>query len=91
MRTLKILISGMVQGVSYRYFAKRAADNLGVRGWVRNLPDGRVEALAQVPDEDTGKSFIHSLKIGPPHGSVTSVECTPVDDAKIYNSFEITF
>ena len=91
MRSLRILISGMVQGVSYRYFAKEAADSLGVKGWVRNLPDGRVEALAQSVDEETEKRVIRALEQGPAYGNVTGIECTPVDDSMKYDSFEIIF
>ena len=91
MRSLRILISGMVQGVSYRYFAKQAADSLGVKGWVRNLPDGRVEALAQAPDEETEKRFIRTLEQGPAYGNVTGIEFIPIEEQRIYDSFEITF
>ena len=40
-------ITGIVQGVGFRYFVKRKADLYGIAGWVRNLPDGRVEVFAQ--------------------------------------------
>lgn len=91
MRSLRILISGMVQGVNYRYFTKKAADSLGVKGWVRNLPDGRVEALAQAVDEETEKRFIRTLEQGPAYGRVTGIECTQVDDPMKYDSFEIIY
>ena len=41
----RAVISGRVQGVAYRFEAQRAAERIGVRGWVRNRPDGTVEAL----------------------------------------------
>ena len=44
----KFYISGQVQGVGYRYFAQRAARELGLRGWARNLDDGRVEVLSLI-------------------------------------------
>lgn len=40
-----IFISGLVQGVGFRHFTQRKAEGLGLTGWVRNLPDGRVEAI----------------------------------------------
>ena len=91
MRSLRIIISGMVQGVGYRYFAKRVADSLAVKGWVRNMPDGRVEVLAQVVDEDTEERFVQALKEGPPGGHVTGINRTPLENCKKYDSFEITF
>ena len=46
-RRHRIFFSGRVQGVGYRRFVKRQADRLGLRGWVKNLPDRRVEAVAE--------------------------------------------
>jgi acylphosphatase len=70
------LISGRVQGVGYRYFAKDAADREGVTGWVRNLPDGRVEALAE-GDEEAVARVERALRQGPGGARVTDVS---VDD-----------
>jgi len=44
-KSVRVLISGRVQGVGFRYWTLRAAEDRGLSGWVRNLPDGRVEAL----------------------------------------------
>jgi len=46
-----LLIFGQVQGVGFRFRTKKMADNLGLAGWVRNLPDGRVEAVFQGSDD----------------------------------------
>jgi acylphosphatase len=48
----RVLISGLVQGVYFRDTCRRMAERHGVRGWVRNLPDGRVEAVFEGSDED---------------------------------------
>ncbi len=67
-----MLIAGEVQGVGFRYFAMREADALGLAGWVRNNPDGTVEAEAE--GEESGvRSFVARLREGPGHARVTDV------------------
>ena len=66
------LISGRVQGVGYRYFAKAAAEREGVSGWVRNLPDGRVEALVEGDDEAVTR-VERALRQGPGGARVDDV------------------
>ncbi len=51
MKQIHILISGFVQGVGFRAFTVKKARNLGLTGWVRNLKDGRVEAVVQGEEE----------------------------------------
>ena len=69
----RYVISGRVQGVGYRYFATRVARELKLAGWVRNLPDGSVEALASGPIARL-KRFDGELRIGPPRAEVRSVK-----------------
>ncbi|MCS6804733.1 MAG: acylphosphatase [Acidobacteriota bacterium] len=69
----RFLISGMVQGVGYRYFAIRAAQRHDVVGTVRNLPDGRVEVIAEA-EPAAMAAFKAELEQGPPHARVRQVE-----------------
>ncbi|TVM15367.1 acylphosphatase [Oceanidesulfovibrio indonesiensis] len=78
-RTLHCLVSGRVQGVWFRGFTQDTARSLGLAGWVRNLPDGRVEAKAQ-GDDDSLAAFREKLRQGPPYSSVHSVDCNEIDD-----------
>jgi acylphosphatase len=68
-----VWISGRVQGVFFRAHTKELADELGLTGWVRNLPDGRVEAVFE-GEEDAVKEAIEWCKRGPPLASVEKVE-----------------
>ena len=66
-----------MQGVGYRYFAVRVARELGLKGWVRNLSDGRVEAYAAGPAHHL-EDFEAHLRKGPPAGEVRGVEVEDV-------------
>lgn len=72
MARVRLIVSGRVQGVGYRWFARGQARALGVRGWVRNLSDGGVE-LAAAADDEVLARFIEQLRIGPPGANVASV------------------
>jgi acylphosphatase len=69
----RALVSGRVQGVGFRFFAERAARAAGVRGWVRNLSDGRVETLAE-GEESAVARYLEKIRKGPMGGRVDSVE-----------------
>ena len=71
----KCLVSGRVQGVFYRGAAAQRARELGVRGYARNLPDGRVEVLACGEDEAV-QTFVSWLWIGSSAAKVSAVEVT---------------
>ncbi len=83
------LISGRVQGVGFRWFVLREAENLGVRGWARNLPDGKVE-VEGVAAPQTLDRFEQALETGPMLARVDNVEKVDLSrDVPIYNSFSI--
>ena len=68
----RLLISGRVQGVGYRYATVNAAKRFGLTGWVRNLDDGRVEAVAEGPREKI-EELIRWAHQGPPAARVSDV------------------
>jgi len=72
----KYYISGQVQGVGYRFFAQNAARELRIRGWARNLDDGRVEILA-VGTARQLEDFEGELRVGPPRADVRGVAVEP--------------
>lgn len=86
---LHAIVSGTVQGVGFRYFVRSAATNFGLTGWVRNLPGGQVEVLAE-GDEDNLQELEQQLWKGPHFSRVEDVEVTysgePVAE---FTTFEI--
>jgi len=84
----KFFISGLVQGVGYRFFAQRAAAAHQVRGYVRNLPDGRVEALVEAPAEVV-EAFKHDLATGPEFSKVAKLEEIVIEPSGLYTAFRI--
>ena len=74
---VRLVITGLVQGVGYRYFAYQAADRCGVTGWVRNRRDGAVEAQAQGSQAQVD-AFVAQLRIGPRWGHVDAVDASEV-------------
>jgi acylphosphatase len=82
-------ISGRVQGVGYRYFAQEAAVREGVTGYVKNLPDGRVEAYVE-GEMDAVTRVERAIRSGPPGARVTNVEADAITPAGAYKSFRVT-
>jgi acylphosphatase len=69
----RYVVSGRVQGVGFRYFAQATASRDGLHGWVRNLPDGGVEAVAE-GEADALDRFEQALRHGPPGARVERLE-----------------
>ena len=84
----KFFIRGLVQGVGYRYFAQRCAARHQVRGYVRNLDDGRVEAFAQGTEKQV-EDFKHDLTAGPTYSSVEEIEEIVLEPSRSYSTFRI--
>ena len=88
MPTIHLLIKGKVQGVFYRGSAKEMADKLALTGWVKNTPEGHVEALV-TGKESAVQQFIEWCKKGPPGARVTDIVTNTVSD-KLFKGFSIT-
>jgi acylphosphatase len=70
---ITVLISGRVQGVGYRYFTRKKAFELGLAGYAENLPDGRVEVIAE-GEKTSLEHLIHHLRQGPRGARVDHVD-----------------
>ncbi len=86
-RTVHVLVSGRVQGVWYRGSTEERARALGLRGWVRNLRDGRVEAVIRGPAEAVD-SMLEWMRQGPPAARVEDLQISETDEA-VGGDFEV--
>ena len=89
-RRVRVRIRGMVQGVCFRAFARDAAIQEGVTGWVRNLRDGSVEALFE-GDADQVERMIRWCHKGSPYGFVDQVEVKEEAYEGAFDRFEVTY
>lgn len=96
----KLIVEGSIQGVGYRAFVKKVANNLGVRGVVKNLPDGRVEIIFEAQDEKTYEEFYKRINKKRKHEwdefsinitSITPLEVKDVDKGGFQGLFEIDY
>lgn len=72
MRSIRIIVKGLVQGVGFRYYCYRTAKEFGITGYVKNLYNGDVEILAQ-GEEGLLNDYIKNVKIGPSASRVTKL------------------
>ena len=86
----RVVVGGRVQGVFFRDFVRRQAESRGVTGWVRNLPDGRVEAVFE-GEEGVVKALVEIVHEGPPLGRVTHVEVAYEPHTGEFKGFSIRY
>lgn len=87
---VRVYISGFVQGVFFRSHTKKMALKLGLKGWVRNLIDGRVEAIFE-GDRDKVLEMLQWCKIGPPQARVTDIDIKWEKYEGEFKAFEILY
>lgn len=87
---LHVLISGLVQGVGFRHATYRKAATMGLSGWVRNTPDGRVEAVFE-GEKPVLEEMLDWCTQGPVLSRVDTVECDWAAAEDGFDQFEIAF
>jgi len=85
-----VFVTGRVQGVFFRLYTKRIAEHHDVKGWVRNLPDGRVEAVFEGEKEDV-EMLVAFCKHGPSEAIVTSFELMWETYKGTLNNFKVKY
>lgn len=85
---LHVLVEGMVQGVGFRYSTQHQAVALGLTGWVRNLPDGRVEAEFEGPRPEL-QQMLDWCRTGPTFAEVTNVDARWETGEPKYSTFQL--
>lgn len=78
-RKIQILVSGRVQGVGFRRFVQKAAQALQLRGWTRNLMDGRVQVVTEGHQTQLDE-FCKKLKLGPPFSQVEDLKVSETSE-----------
>jgi acylphosphatase len=84
----RVYVSGKVQGVFFRDATREKAEQLGLAGWVRNIPDGRVEMLLDGPS-DKVREMVRWCKEGPSHADVEDVDTEFEASAGDLEGFEV--
>ncbi len=90
MMRLQAHISGLVQGVNFRWYTQRRANELGLNGWVRNLPDGSVQLIAE-GERSALEALLEAVRVGPSAAVVETVDIqwgTPTGE---FGRFEVRY
>ena len=89
MISVHVRVSGRVQGVFYRAFTKERAAEFGIKGWVRNIPGGGVEAVLEGERQKVGE-LLKLMKSGPSGAMILGMELSELE-CKGYQDFEIRY
>ena len=89
-KTIRTVVAGRVQGVCFRAYTREAALRYGVKGWVRNLPDGSVEALVS-GEADQVERMLAWLHQGSPSSRVSRVTLEEIEPDEQFTAFEIRY
>jgi acylphosphatase len=89
MKEIRVIVSGRVQGVGYRYFVRDAAFRRNIRGWVKNNPDGTVSLVA-TGEKEALEAFLDDIRAkGDPFIRVKEISCEWTEATQEWQGFEI--
>ena len=89
-KSVKVRVFGFVQGIGYRSWTKRKAEELGLKGWVKNLEDGSVESHLE-GEENSLNLMIELMKKGPRFARVEKIEVKEENRVEGYGNFQIVY
>lgn len=90
MQRMRVIVSGRVQGVFFRAYTRETAQSLKLTGWVRNLPDGKVEAVFEGEDNNV-QAMLEWCRKGPPHAIVNHIEAAEESCTGEFRDFRIIY
>ena len=85
-----LVVRGRVQGVGFRFFVRQHARDLGLTGWVKNLPDRNVEIYAE-GEKETLDTFISDMREGPTFSHVSDIDIDWLEPSGRFSGFDIRF
>lgn len=90
MKHYEIIVTGRVQGVGFRYYTMQKANELGIFGWVKNMPDDSILIVAQ-GDEPVINTFIDFLYIGPARSRVSQISKSELISSTNFHNFSVKY
>jgi acylphosphatase len=87
-KSVYIIVGGRVQGIGFRYFAQYKARELNIYGWVRNIPDSKIEIEAEGEAKDL-ETFIEWMKIGPARSGIRQFSFSGITPIRNFTNFII--
>ena len=90
MKQYEYIITGRVQGVGFRYYVYKKANELGLKGWVRNTVDGSVQVVAQ-GDESVLNILVEYLYVGPPLARIDKISKVETQLSAVFHNFSVKY
>ncbi len=90
MKQFEYIVTGRVQGVGFRYYVHKKANELGLKGWVKNTVDGHVQVMAQ-GDESVLDTLVDYLYVGPPLARIDKISKVETQLSSVFHNFSVKY